>query len=479
MRAAGDRITTDSARAVRLSVPAAALLLVTGAGAAPPAGRAAARRETVAIDSVEELRACAGKSGQAVRMKPGVYPVKRTLPDDPKTVFRFSGSNNRFDLRGVTLQVDTNMLGAMPRATAHGLGVYRIAGSRLVFRGAVFENVGNHAPRRSLTDFSVTGDEVTFTNCRFIVRGSAPWGYGSLYGKGRGSAVRLQKHSCLSVSGNRCLIEKCDFTIHSFGHGIHLHGADKTVIRNVTMDGALRPTDDLYAETDGPAAEHDYTVMFPPWRKGEPIPKGEMLSLTEDGIRAYSHTGFVTVENCTVKRMRGGITITQAAGATVTGCTVLDCGGHAYSLPSNATVRNCRGNAAYAPLLVMPYANRRNADIELTLLDADRSCGDHPLATVVGSGHRIVIDRAGDGPPAKRRPLILGRVAGGRYTAENTEAKKLRRANAARGIVLHNRTPHPVILTRYATGCTVESAGPVEDRGGDTAVTRCSGTASP
>jgi len=421
------------------------------------------------IDSIAALRAVTTRNGQKIRMKPGTYRIEDAWPDDPKTVFRFSGSDNHFDLRGATLQVDTRVLARMPRGKAHELGVYRIEGSRITFEGGLFEDVGDYPPRRSLTEFSVSGDDVSFMNCRFVIRGSAPYGYGDLYGKGRGAAVWLQKHSGVGISGDRCLIEDCDFQILSFGHGIHMHGAQDTVIRNVTMVGELRLSDELYQETSGPVAKYDYKLMYPPWRKGQPIPKGQMISLTEDGIRAYAHTGHVTVEDCTVTRMRGGITIAMASGGKVTNCTVLDSGGHAYSFPSNATVRNCRGNAAYAPLLKLSYAHKRNANIELTLLESERECGGHPLATVVGRSHQIKSVYPGKSPPTALRPILLGDTAG-RYTEDNTAPEKLVKHNGAGRIVLDNLTPYPVRLSEYATECRITSRGNVEDRGRDNQV---------
>ena len=438
------------------------------------------RRGFTVVDTIASLRKVMAQSDQKIRVKPGVYLVSDALDGDPKTVFRCSGSNNHFDLRGVTIQIDTKVMASMKSNRAHDLGVYRIEGSNVTFEGARFEDVGDHPPRRSLGEFSVTGDDVKFLNCRFIIRGSAPYGYGDIYGKGAGAAVWLQKHSAVGITGDRCVIDSCDFRIHTFGHGIHMHGAQDTVIRNVTMEGDLRPTDDIYKETSGPAVKYGFKVMFPPWRKGQPIPKGQMLSLTEDGIRAYVYgndrngkrrrTGHITVENCAITRMRGGITICMARTGRITNCTVIDSGGHAYSVPSDGIVRNCRGNAAYAPLLSIPYKQTRRADIELELLESEKELGDHPLARITGDrGHRIKITYAGKALPKKLRPIVLGSV-GDRYTEANCTPAELVKHHQARKIVLENMTAHPVELTQYSWGCQVTSLGPVDDNGEDSQV---------
>ena len=435
---------------------------------------AAVTNGPVEISSLAELAEYAAKSGNQVRMKPGTYAVTRIYSDDPKTVFRFSGSSNRFDLAGVILQTDTQVHADMPRGNPHEHTGFLVDGDRIEFIGGVFEDIGEQAAPRGINEFAVLGNDITFRDCQIIIRGSSPYGYGDLYGKGRGAATRLQKHSAMAVLGDRMLIDGCDFKVFSFGHGIHIHGAQDTVVRNVTMEGALRLTDELYKEKSGLAAEHKYKMMYPPWLEGRPIPKGQMLSLTEDGIRAYldgkdregnnRRTGHITVENCVVKRMRGGITITMANGGKVTDCTVLDSGGHAYSIPPNGVVRRCKGNAAFSPLLSMPYSNRGYADIELELLEANKEIGDHPLAKVVGNGHRIKITYSGKRRPKKLRPIILG-TTGERYTKKNTDSTTLRNNNAASNMTLINETPHPVHFTEFASYNEVITRGSVKDRG--------------
>lgn len=425
------------------------------------------------VDSIAQLREVMQRDDQKVRMKPGTYRVEDTWPDDAQSVFIVSGSNNHFDLRGVTIEVPTAIYRDM-RGRVHSLAGYRIHGQRSTFEGATFENTGDHPPHRSLPEFSVRGDDNRFVGCRFIIRGSAPYGYGDYYGKGGGSAVRLQKHSAMSVGGDRTVIEDCHFRIHTFGHGISIHGAQDTVIRNVRLCGDVRPTNDIYHETSGPAARFEYKIMSPSWKKDEPIPRNQVVHVTEDGIRAYTRgsrdgqiraTGGITVEDCTVLRMRGGITLGLAGQpATVTGSRVIDCA-HGYSVPSHSVVRDSAGNAAFGPLLIMPYSHKRGADIELELTPSEETRGDHPLTSITGRGHRIRITAAEDLEPATLRPIVIGRVPGGRYTPDNTSEEELRSRHRATNIVLRNLTPHPVHLTPYAHDGDIHSRGPITDRG--------------
>ncbi|MDF7825479.1 hypothetical protein P4B35_15740 [Pontiellaceae bacterium B12227] len=429
------------------------------------------------ISSLDELAEYAAKDGNKIRMKPGTYEVKKTYyADDPKIIFNFSGSDNTFDLTDVRIEIDTQVYADMPNTKdVHGYMGFNMVGDHITILGGEFEDIGEKVGPRGANEFVIMGNDFTMKGSSVTIRGSSPYGYGDMYGKGRGAFVRLQKHALMSVMGDRILIEDCDFKVFTYGHGIHMHGSQDNVFRNVKMLGAMRLTDEIYKEKTGPAAKHDYKIMFPPWMQGEKIPKGEMLSLTEDGIRAYvrgtnkegetRNTGHVTIENCTIVRMRGAVALAAASSATVTDTTVRESAG-AYGLPSNCTVRRCKGDASYGPLVYIPYSNRRNADVELELVETDKDSGDHNLANIVGSNHRIKITYAGKTRPKSQRQIVLGST-GDRYRDDNTDEKELREKNYARAVTLINETPHPVYLTEFSSSCEVISRGSVKDRGDD------------
>lgn len=450
------------------------ILLITGLSVLSTTIDAKSTRH-IRVSSIQELREVAVKSDQSIRMAPGHYVLNDTEAEN-KIVFEFSGSNNHFDLTGVTIELPTETLRDMAKTPVHGIKAYYITGDHLSFEGGRFEDTGNHPPKISVPDFTVAGDDVTFTNCMFIVRGSSPYGVGDMLGKGRGSAMRLQKHSAMSITGDRALLDNCKFRIHSYGHGVHIHGSQDTHLRNVLVVGDQRKTDDIYESKDPLMARFDYKIQYPSWLKGRPIPKGKMIGLTEDGIRAYTdgedkdgnrrRTGHITVEGCTVDGMRGGITLTLAERATVTDSVAINCS-HGYSLPSNSTIKNCKGNAAYGPLLSLPYAHKGNSVIELELLDAAEEVGDHPLARITGSGHQITITTQSNVAPKTLRSIILG-TTGERYTEATADASELKKRNNARGIILKNLTRHPVQPGPYSVSCEIESKGDIlTDEGSD------------
>lgn len=430
--------------------------------------------KVLAITTIDELRTAVQLSGKTINMKAGEYVVTGTMPEDPKTIFHFSGSNNIFNFEDVTIIIPTSVLRNMGPGNTHEFATYRIDGSNLVFNGGNFVNTGEERPYKSLAEFEVQGNDISFLGCNFIIKGSEPYGYGDLYGKGSDHFVGLFKHSAMSILGDNVLVDGCDFKVFAFGHGIHIHGAQNTIVRNVTMEGARRLTDEIYEETSGPAFDYDFKIYFPESERGQPIRKGEMISLTEDGIRAYldgddvngvnRRTGKITVENCFVDKMRGGITLSIGSGeSVVTNNTVINCE-HAYSFPSNAVVKNCKGNVAFGPLLMLPYDHKKNSDIELELIDSDVTMGNHPFAQITGSGHKVKFTYNGTKPNENLRPIWIGVPEDWGDNDDRTE-EDLKSTYSASNITLNNETLNPVKLGKYSSSSTITSQGTVEDNG--------------
>jgi hypothetical protein len=53
------------------------------------------------------------------------------------------------------------------------------------------------------------------------------------------------------VKGKSNTIDGCEVQQRAFGHGIYMQSpADKTVVKNTLVEGVLRPSKDLYLETN-------------------------------------------------------------------------------------------------------------------------------------------------------------------------------------------------------------------------------------
>jgi len=322
-------------------------------------------------------------------------------------------------------------------------------------------------PARQMTEFRIAGNGISFTGTSFIVRGSYPYGYGDMLGKGAGSAVFLKKHAALQVTGDGTIFDGVYVKVAAFGHGIFMQGADNTTILNTVVEGEVRLGADMYE--DGPGSlgdQFNYTQQQPDWFAGQAIDRERMYNLTEDGIRAYTQgtkldgttvrTGSITVKNTYVKNMRGCITTPLAAGdvyvenTTIEGCTI------GYALPNDGVIVNSRGDASYGPLYHSTYSSRRNHEVELELLDGPAPTGNHPLMYVAGSGHEIELTYEGTGIDTPR-PIHVGDT-GARWAGDAAN-------NSASNVELLNYTPHPVLLTEFSSSTGGQSNGQVTDNG--------------
>ncbi|QDT05050.1 hypothetical protein K227x_34480 [Rubripirellula lacrimiformis] len=450
-------------------------------------GRTVNAGTTTEVSTLLALRSAVQSSDQTIIMKPGRYTLTE-LPNGSRDI-PCSGSNNTIDLSDVYV--------AVPVGTTRR-GYITISGDNNVFRGGVFEDI-YPSGLDDVTDFSaynqnrstlakglngsavlsVSGDDNTVAGTKLTVRGSFPYGYGSIYGIGADNVYGLDKRCGILLKGKRNTVDGCEVQQRAFGHGIYMQSpADESVIKNSLVEGVMRPSKDLYLETnprDLPARS-DYKIPPKDDRSrgrrgrrergqgrsaigsknrdhgrdlGTPIPTDTMIPLSEDGIRVYSKGGSVTVENCTVKKMRGGIRLYLASHATVIHSTAVDCGHTNFNMPSRGKIIGSIGNFAYAPLSDFRLSKSRQ-EIELTILPSPDAVGSHNLADVQGSNHSIVLHRS-EGPlDTNLRPIVI-------HDDNST---------------IRNETEYPVILQPTASGNSVVSFGPVTDLGNNNTITR-------
>lgn len=428
-------------------------------------------QSTIEVSTLSELRAAVQNSDQTIVMKSGRYSLI-DLPDGSRDL-PCSGSDNTIDLSDVHVTIP---VGTTRRS------YITISGNNNIFRGGTFEDT-YPSGLKEVTDFSaynqnrstlakglsgsavlaVTGDDNTVADTKLTIRGSFPYGYGSIYGIGADNVYGLDKRCGILVKGKRNTIESCILQHRAFGHGIYMQSpADETVIKGCLIEGALRPSSDLYLETgaDDLPARSNYKIPAESWHRSQsgrresnekgstPIPIDTMIPLSEDGIRVYTGGGSVSVENCTVKKMRGGIRLYLASHATVTNSTAIDCGNTNFNMPSGGKIKNSTGNFAYAPLSDFRLSRSRQ-DIELTILPSPHSMGPHNLVDILGSKHNIVLHRT-EGPlDTDLRPIVV----------------------AGDGSTIRNETEYPVVLQSSSSGNSIASFGPVTDLGSNNTVT--------
>jgi hypothetical protein len=445
------------------------------------------------VSNLDELKAAMSNSDQRIRMRRGTYVADELIPDE-NMVFEFDGDNNYLDMTGVTLQVPTALLNSMSTTPVHSHVTYQIIGDDNIIVNGTFENTypngqhdvsdfGEHNsddhndywPARQMTEFKIYGDNNELRDNTIIIRGSYPYGYGDMFGKGSGSVVYLRKHAAINVIGDNTIIDGLDLTVLAFGHGIFMQGADNTIIRNTSIEGALRLGADMY--NDGPdslPAQWSYQQQSPDWYIGIPIVENRMYNLTEDGIRAYASgtkydgtvadTGSVFVENTTVDKMRNCFALVTASHAELDNVEVTRCGENGYSLPSNGIVSNSRGDWAYATLIQMPYDNENNITIDITVLAPEHTTGDFYLTDIAGSDHNIILRSDGNSVVGSNSIAV-----GHAWDRWNYDSSSLYRHGAS-DINIQNDTGYPMVLTEYSSNITVTSEGEVTDQGEDNTV---------
>ncbi len=406
----------------------------------------------VKISSLSELQDKVRNSNQAIVMKPGNYDLT-DLPVGSRKIL-CSGSENAIDLSGVYVNVP---VGAIKES------YITISGNHNIFKGGTFEDTYVNGIQE-VTDFSsynqnrsslasglkgqavlsVTGNDNTIIHTKLTVRGSFPYGYGSIYGIGRDNVFGLDKRCGILVNGKRNMIDSCEVQQRAFGHGIYMQPpADETVIKNTLVEGRMRPSVDLYLETK----PEDLPVRSNYKTDGKPIPKNVMYPLSEDGIRVYTNGGSVRVENCIVKKMRGGIRLYLASAATVINSCAIDCGATNFNMPAKGTVKGSSGNFAFAPLNDFRLS-RSNQDIELTIIPSPHAVGSHNIADILGNNHNIVFHRTKGPIDTTLRPIV---VKGSNLT-------------------IRNETEYPLVLDSIANGNAVVSFGKVIDNGANNKV---------
>ncbi|WP_165730775.1 carbohydrate-binding protein [Polaribacter sp. 20A6] len=413
--------------------------------------------QTVKVNSLSGLLTAIQLSNQEIIMESGNYNLE-DLPSNSR-IIGFSGSNNTIDLTGVHIDVPVGIIRE---------SYILVQGSNNTIKGGEIEDVYRNG-LTEITDFvayhqdasnlayglkgaavmTVSGEENLIDGLKLTPRGSHLYGYGSMYGINQYNTFGMNKRCGLLINGAKNTLNNVEVQMRSFGHGIYMQGdADETVIKNCLVEGRVRAYAELYNETDPNSFPYrsdyklpetsgtDYDLPFS--SSVLPIPIDEVFSLSEDGIRAYTGTGSVTVENCTVKKMRGGIRLYLGASAMVTNTTAIDCGSTNFNMPSNGIITNSSGNFAYAPLSDFRLG-RSGMDIEWTILPSPNATGPHNLADVQGNNHNIIFHRS-EGEPVdsdEDRAIVV--------TGNNS--------------TITNETEYAIVLDASTSGNTIYTCG--------------------
>lgn len=416
--------------------------------------------KSVHISTLKELAAYAAQSGNEITMKPGGYKLIEFLPLDAMAGRRerkefqflnFSGSNNVFNLAGVTIEVDTALRQAL-RAPIHN-NEFVVSGRSNTLIGLTITCLGDGTSAAGAL-VSIAGDGTTLRDCTFYVRGSFPYGYGDLFGKGGGNIINHRKHSGVHIVGSNTRLYGCRLYMRSFGHGYFVQGGTNHYFENCYVEGEMRSTDAMLAETSGPAFNANFRTVGRN-RAGEHcVLPGYMKSLAEDGFRTYGQVQNLTFTNCTAKNMRGGFELRTREGVRVEDCTVIGCE-RGFWMSGGSVLTASRGDAQYGPLL---FVEGDNVSVDVELLPAESEMNVHALATIHGSGHRLTIKPSAQGGRNRAAPILIGHgpPAAGEGMAPIPE-------RPARNVILKNETTMPVELGNRVSNSQITTRGPVRE----------------
>ena len=434
----------------------------------------------VEVGSLAELAAAAGRDHVAVTMKPGIYELNDTptrqdiglkrlnrngqeIGDYPvSALLNFSGNHSTYDLRGAVIRLNTEV-----HREFSGRHLFKIfvSGSGNLIEGLTVHDVGNVPPAQGAIMMHVMGDSNVISKADLYIRGSSPYGYGHLLGKGKGPVVPLHKQSSLLVSGLNNQLLGCKVVTRAYGHGIVLQGAVNTLIKDCYVEGEMRTTDEMLAETSGPAFDAEFASQYPP---GKIIP-GQIKALSEDGIRTYPdgsatgrRTGPVIVENCTIKNMRSGICLGFEQGPSkIINCTVIGSQERGYSISSGGVIENSRGDAMYGPLLAFLGKDTRGCTIELELMPSASGFPVPRLLEINGKDHRITLRNYQGIRREKEGAIVFGESEWGDIHLFRSPSEPPSRFSGAYDITLINETGLPIILSDLTQRCTVITNGDI------------------
>ncbi len=420
------------------------------------------------------------------KMTPGTYYVTTEVAttygravdpyQTPVTVFFFEGSNSTYDFEGVKFEVDTDILSALG---SYKVYTYQVGGNNIHLKNLTSEFIGDSKPKDSATSMVVDGENNTIEGFTMTTRGSYPYGYGDLFGKGSNNTVSHYKHSGFLVRGTNILILNTTLYQYSYGHAFFCQGGINVEFRGCSAYAEMSNTDAVLAEAGtGSAADLvDFMTYF-----GYTVPAGYAISLCEAGFRAYNtgvvfntgesrNTAYTYTTDCYAYQVRNGFHLHFSdSEKIIDNCTAVDCEG-GFSIGSGDIV-NSRGNSNNGPLIVTAYESDKNSDVELEILPSENIYGLHDmLAYIAGSSHTYYFTEP-EGTTEQDyhstlEILIGGEERGLRYNnSENSDGNNY----YAKTNYVSNQTFHKIVIGANGSGNTVESIGEVTDYGTDNAI---------
>lgn len=411
----------------------------------------------VVINTLSELKSYMTQDNVNAIMASGTYYINSSHTGEgnlfPNPIMmEFTGSNSTYDFTGVTFEFDTEILDDYGNIEVVEMRTY---GDNNVMKNLTMVDVGTGEPRNRARAIHLDGLNNRIEGFHITVKGSYPYGYGDLFGKGGGSVIGHRKHSGILVRGDGNHIKDCTLIHRSYGHGIFIQGGKNVLIEGVYIEGDdLRTTDDVLLESGTAADNVNFMTVW-----GYTVPAGYMFSKQEDGIRTYASAGLytndktgddtvsytenVTIKDCTVKHMRSGYSFAFGSGDfLIENSSSLECES-GFTVLSGGVIKNCSADAKYGAVYGNAYDWHGSITADITILNSENGYGPHHLAYIGGSDSNITL-RTEDGSVAKGRSIQMAGEKNDMRMLNGVNASQTRHSSTDN--ILTNYTGYPVVL---------------------------------
>ncbi|WP_406683249.1 T9SS type A sorting domain-containing protein [Seonamhaeicola sp. MEBiC1930] len=432
------------------------------------------------VNSLAELLPYLDDDNVNIKLAPGTYTIgfNEVVFGDfngRNPLFLFEGSNSTYDFTGVTINFDTYIFQAFGNVDVNEI---QILGNNNVLKNLTMEDIGTLTPTKGGQAILMDGRDNRIEGFHVTIRGSYPYGYGDAFGKGSNYVIKHYKHSGILIRGLRNHLKDCTVISRSYGHIVFMQAASYPTIEGCYIEGEMRSTDDMLAETSGPAYNVDFMTVW-----GYKLPAGYMMSLQEEGIRAYNGgttyidgveiqrgTDNPTVINCTIKYARGGVTLAHATGTVrAENCTTIGCE-QGYGLGSGTAI-NCKTDVAYGHAFKSTYDNDRwDLDVEIIPAVDPYYNGQKTIAFIGMDNSNLTLTGGDPNLPSDYRIQVGGTLNGVRFQNGSLANQSTHNGN---NNSVDNQTSHPIEIASGSNGNTINTCGSVTNNGNSNSIQAC------
>ncbi len=429
--------------------------------------------EYTTVNTIAEFIASLNQNDVNIKLAPGTYSFG---PDDVTSglipnyeIFVLRGNNTNYDFTDVIFEFDTDLFSSYGNEE---VVEFRLYGENITVKNLTIIDIGDSAPTFRARNIHLDGVNNTIDGFNITSRGSYPYGYGDLFGKGGGSVISHTKHSTILIRGEGNTFKNSNITSRSYGHIVFIQGGKDVLIDNVYVEGDdMRTTDDVLAE-EGTGSAADNVNFMTVW--GYKVPPGYMISMQEAGFRSYesaehysgngvtSTTENVTIRNCTAKHVRSGFNLVFGTGTMIMeNCTSIE-NESGFAIQKGGSIINCKSDAKYGTVYQNAYENDSGITADITITNSDGSYGTHPIAYIGGSSQNITL-KSEETNVSQERSIKLGGDKNDLRLLEDSNSSQNNHATTSSTLI--NYSGFPVELTDVSSGNIIYSCGTVTDNG--------------